>query len=130
MSEVVLCCEDLCRTYQDGERSVSVLQAVDLALRAGEKIAVVGAGPAGLIRRMEKPLRKAQELGLPLYCGEFGVYEAAPEADRIRWYRDMLQIFEKHGVSWANWNYKSDQFGFVGLDGKPIEAVQKAMNLD
>jgi lipoprotein-releasing system ATP-binding protein len=47
MSEVVLCCEDLCRVYQDGERSVSVLQAVDLALRAGEKIAVVGASGSG-----------------------------------------------------------------------------------
>ena len=47
MSEVVLCCEDLSRTYRDGERSVCVLQGVDLALRAGEKIAVVGASGSG-----------------------------------------------------------------------------------
>ena len=42
----------------------------------------------------------------------------------------MLEIFDEHGVSWANWNYKSDEFGFVGLDGKPIEAMQRALNLD
>ena len=76
---------------------------------------------------MEKPLRKAKELGLPLYCGEFGVYSAAQEPDRTRWYKDMLEIFEEHDVSWANWNYKSDQFGFVGMDGKPIEAVENAL---
>jgi hypothetical protein len=39
----------------------------------------------------------------------------------------MLEIFEEHGVSHANWNYKSDQFGFVGLDGKPIDAIREVM---
>ena len=64
------------------------------------------------------------------YCGEFGVYEASPNEDTIRWYRDVLEIFEKHGVSWANWNYKSDQFGFVGLDGGAIDLVKRALELD
>ena len=77
-----------------------------------------------LVEMMEKPLRKARELGLPLYCGEFGVFENAPAADRLRWYRDILAIFEEQGVSWANWNWKSDQFGLVGLDGEPIPAVR------
>jgi endoglucanase len=76
---------------------------------------------------MEQPFRKAKELGLPLYCGEFGVFEEAPDADRIRWYQDMLAIFEENGVSWANWNYKSDQFGFIGLDGEPIPAVRDVL---
>lgn len=78
-----------------------------------------------LVEMMEKPLRKARELGLPLYCGEFGVFENAPDADSARWYRDMLSILAEHGVSWANWNWKSDQFGLVGLDGKPIPAVHE-----
>jgi len=77
-----------------------------------------------LVAMMEQPLRKAKELGLPLYCGEFGVFEKAPAPDRERWYRDMLSIFAEHGISWANWNYKSDQFGLIGLDGEPIPAVR------
>jgi endoglucanase len=80
-----------------------------------------------LAEMMEKPLRRAKETGLPLYCGEYGVFDAAPAPDRVRWYRDMLEIFEEHGVSHANWNYKSDQFGFVGLDGKPIDAIREVM---
>jgi endoglucanase len=71
-----------------------------------------------LTTMMEKPMRVARELGLPLYCGEYGVFDKAPSADRMRWYADMIAIFEEHGVSSANWNYKSDEFGLVGSDGQ------------
>ena len=66
---------------------------------------------------MEPPLRKAKALNLPLYCGEYGVLKGAPEEDRLRWYTDMMQIFDKHHVGSANWNYKSNQFGLVNNDG-------------
>jgi endoglucanase len=66
---------------------------------------------------MEKPFRKARELNLPLYCGEYGVLKGAPEEDRLRWYRDMMVIFRENHVGSANWNYKSDQFGLVNNDG-------------
>jgi len=80
-----------------------------------------------LMDMMEKPLQRAKELNLPLYCGEYGVFMAAPMPDRLRWYRDMLSILEQHGISSANWNYKSDEFGLVGLDGEPIEAIRDVM---
>ena len=73
-----------------------------------------------LTTMMAKPLQVAKTLGLPLYCGEYGVFDKAPAADRLRWYADMLDIFKEHGVSSANWNYKSDQFGIVGNDGQTI----------
>jgi lipoprotein-releasing system ATP-binding protein len=47
MSDIVLQCEGLSRVYEDGDRSVTVLQSVDLTLRAGEKIAVVGGSGSG-----------------------------------------------------------------------------------
>ena len=47
MSEVVLQCESLCRSYEDGDRSVAVLEDIDFSLHAGEKIAVVGASGSG-----------------------------------------------------------------------------------
>ena len=80
-----------------------------------------------LLSMMEKPLRRAKELNLPLYCGEYGVYMAAPMPDRLRWYRDMLAIFDENNISSANWNYKSDEFGLVGLDGQPIEAIRDVL---
>jgi len=47
MSDAVLRCENLSRTYEDGDRSVAVLTGIDLSLAAGEKIAVVGASGSG-----------------------------------------------------------------------------------
>ena len=67
---------------------------------------------------MEKPLRIAQELNLPLYCGEWGAIAEAPEADRLRWYGDMVQLFDQHNIAYANWNYKSGNFGLVNDQGK------------
>ena len=47
MSDVVLQCEALCRVYDDGDKSVTVLRSVDLTLLAGEKIAIVGGSGSG-----------------------------------------------------------------------------------
>lgn len=68
---------------------------------------------------MRKPLQLAASLKLPLYCGEFGVIDKAPVEDKQAWYRDMVAIFEKHGIAYANWNYKAGSFGIVDQQLKP-----------
>lgn len=47
MSDMVLLCEGVTRTYEDGDRAVEVLRGVDLTLAAGEKIAIVGSSGSG-----------------------------------------------------------------------------------
>lgn len=47
MSELVVQCESLGRTYDDGDRSVTVLENINFTLGAGEKIAVIGASGSG-----------------------------------------------------------------------------------
>jgi lipoprotein-releasing system ATP-binding protein len=75
MSEVVLQCIDLCRVYEDGDRSVTVLEGVNLELAAGEKIAIVGTSGSGkstllnLLGGLDKPssgrvLMRGQELAV------------------------------------------------------------------
>ncbi|MFS4466792.1 glycoside hydrolase family 5 protein [Maribacter sp. 2210JD10-5] len=66
-----------------------------------------------MLAMWKKPLVKAKELGLPLYCGEFGIMATAPEKDRLLWYKDMVALFEETGIGYANWNYKSDNFGLI-----------------
>jgi endoglucanase len=48
----------------------------------------------------------AKKHNLKLYCGEYGCINAAPHADKIRWYKDMHTLFERHGIARANWDYK------------------------
>jgi len=80
-----------------------------------------------LTEMMEKPLRVANTLGLPLYCGEYGVFNKAPRAERLRWYQDIQEIFDENDISSANWNYKSEQFGLVGNDGAVIEDIRNVL---
>jgi endoglucanase len=80
-----------------------------------------------LRQMMEKPLRVAKTLGLPVYCGEYGVFDKAPAADRLRWYKDILAVFREEGISSANWNYKSNSFGFVANDGQSIDAIKNVL---
>ena len=72
---------------------------------------------------MRKPFQVAAKMKLPLYCGEFGVFQNFfPEA-KLAWYRDMISIFEEHNVAYANWNYKSGAFGIVDDKNVPFTEV-------
>lgn len=56
-----------------------------------------------------------RETGTPIWVGEFGpVYTGDParDAQRFQLLRDQLEIFERHGASWALWTYKD-----IGLQG-------------
>jgi endoglucanase len=72
---------------------------------------------------MEKPFALAAKLNLPLYCGEFGVIDKAPVESKLAWYKDMVAIFDKHGVAYANWNFKAGSFGIVDQDLKPDQQM-------
>jgi endoglucanase len=72
-----------------------------------------------LEKMMAKPIHLADSLGLPLYCGEFGVIDGTPRNAKIAWYKDMVAIFNKHNIGYANWNYKSGSFGIVDAEMKP-----------
>ena len=43
--------------------------------------------------------------GRPLYVGEFGSYEEADMASRVRWTRAAVNEAQKHRFSWAYWEF-------------------------
>jgi endoglucanase len=89
---------------------------------------------ARLRQDYEPAIRRARELGLQLYCGEFGCMPTVPRAARLAYYRDIIGVFEAEGIAWANWEYKGD-FGVFewrgkrdlcgALDTKLIEALMQ-----
>lgn len=89
-------------------------------------------GPARLRQEYEPALRRARELGLQLYCGEFGCLPTVPRKDRLAYYRDIVDIFSSEGVAYANWEYKGDfgvyeWLGLPDLCGKPDEELLKIL---
>ncbi len=68
-----------------------------------------------------KAIRKANELGLPLHCGEWGVYPTVADEVRFAWYRDVLEVLDKYKIAWSTWDYKGG-FGIIrnGEEDKPL----------
>jgi len=57
-------------------------------------------------------IEAAKKYNLNIYCGEYGCINGAPHAAKIRWYKDMTTLFERHGIARANWDYKGG-FGIL-----------------
>ncbi|MCE9556717.1 MAG: glycoside hydrolase family 5 protein [Planctomycetes bacterium] len=51
----------------------------------------------------------------PVFLGEFGTYEDAPLASRVRWTEFVVREAEARGFSWAYWEFCS---GFGAYDAK------------
>lgn len=86
----------------------------ELMQNPGPGFANLVAGSAGtwdaarLRQECEPAIRRARELGLQLYCGEFGCLPTVPRESRLAYYRDIVGVFETEGIAWANWEYKGD----------------------
>lgn len=70
-----------------------------------------------ILEQWQKPILKAKKLGLPLYCGEFGIITGPSPEDMENWYQDMIDLFEENGIGYANWNYRSGSFGLLDENG-------------
>jgi endoglucanase len=43
---------------------------------------------------------------VPVYCGEFGVYQPnSQEDDRVEWYDVVRKYLEEKGIAWTMWDY-------------------------
>jgi len=63
--------------------------------------------------------------GVPVICNEFGAYDGTSElADRARYYRDMVGIFEELKIPWQQW------FMIMSADGTVIPEYRQALLLD
>lgn len=80
------------------------------------------------MERMEQEIliakNVADSLGLPLFCGEFGVFPYHIDKDmKVRWYEDCMAIFKKHNIASCHWGWKND---FPCVDEKTLEPNEVA----
>lgn len=63
----------------------------------------------------------------PVYLGEFGVYDKAPEPDRINWLNLVAREAERHNWSWAYWQFTRDFIAFDLERNQWVKPVLEAL---
>lgn len=70
---------------------------------------------SALQRMLQPAIDKARELGFPLYCSEFGCLASVGREPRLRYYHDLVSVFNENGLSQCHWDYLGD-FGVRAYD--------------
>lgn len=62
-----------------------------------------------MYEKIKAAIDRGKELGLQVYCGEFGAYPYFINTEsRLNWYKDMVAIFKENNIANAHWCYKGD----------------------
>ena len=65
------------------------------------------------LRAFYEPWRAVERQGVPIHIGEFGCYIHTPNADALRWFADLFDLFREFGWGYALWKFEGP-FGIVG----------------
>ncbi|MCX7722327.1 MAG: glycoside hydrolase family 5 protein [Verrucomicrobiae bacterium] len=80
-----------------------------------------------VISDFDRAQKWAEEHRRPIYLGEFGVYDKAPEPDRTDWLRFVAREAERRGWSWAYWQFTRDFVAFDIQTGQWVRPVLEAI---
>ena len=84
-----------------------------------------GASPAWFEDFLAPAVEKAEKEGTELYCGEFGVIDVVPPEEALKWFRDLHEVFARHGIAHSLWSWKQMDFGLIDprMDGVRSELL-------
>jgi aryl-phospho-beta-D-glucosidase BglC (GH1 family) len=82
------------------------------------------------LRNYYKPWRELEARGVSVHIGEFGCYNKLPNDLALRWFNDLISIFNEYNWGYSLWNFKG-AFG-IADHGRPETKYEsyKGMNID
>ena len=69
-------------------------------------------------------IKKAEENGTILYCGEYGVIDRVDPEEAVKWFKAINAVFRKHNIGRCAWSYKEMDFGIAD---KRMDAVRSEL---
>jgi hypothetical protein len=51
----------------------------------------------------------SKKYNVPIWCGEFGAFNNAPDGSSPRWERDVVWLFEKNNIPWIFWKWREKE---------------------
>lgn len=83
---------------------------------------------AGFFEKLfAEAVQVAEEKGVSLYYGEYGVIDQAPVRDTVNLYRDINAAFVKNNIGRAAWSYKEMDLGLA--DDRMKEVIDEIIEL-
>lgn len=84
---------------------------------------------AVLKEKMQVAITRANQLGLKLYCTEYGCISYTNKEIKYKWMRDVSEIFRENNIAFSVWGWKAN-FGILDendrvRDTRVIEAITK-----
>jgi endoglucanase len=73
-----------------------------------------------LSEQVVQPFREVAARGVGVHVGEWGAYNRTPNAVRLRWMRDFLELWQAEGWGWALWNFRGD-FGVLDSGRRDVD---------
>ena len=64
------------------------------------------------LREFYKPWQELEKMGVTVHMGECGIYNKLPNELAIRWFEDLVTVFNENNWGYALWNFKGT-FGIV-----------------
>ena len=79
---------------------------------------------ADTLRHAYKPWRDLEDRGVPIHIGEFGCFNHTPNDVALRWFADLLALFEEYKWGYSLWNF-TGSFGIIdhGRPGTVYEEI-------
>lgn len=65
------------------------------------------ADKAELAKAVETASQFQTQIGRPVFMGEFGVYEAAEDGERVKWTGAVRDAMEEAGIPWCLWSFSN-----------------------
>lgn len=66
-----------------------------------------------LAESLMKGANTAKRLNVPVFVGEFGTLNTAPEPSRTNWYRDVVQILNENNIPYTSFDYKGAGYSII-----------------
>lgn len=64
------------------------------------------------LREYYKPWKAIENMGVEVHMGEFGIYNKLPNDLALRWFEDVITVFNENNWGYSLWNFKGT-FGIV-----------------
>jgi endoglucanase len=80
-----------------------------------------------ILQDFDKAQAWAREQQRPIYLGEFGVYDKAETASRVRWTSFVTRQAEERGWSWAWWQLDGDFVLYDVRQDRWVEPILRAL---